>query len=401
MRSAYRRFLRFLVFILGMGICFNNIAVTGSGRNFTVGFLSFGTYFIVILPLLLRKPSIAFRHFSRSILLPLIFFMLLTIMNAIYQYAGTTVSTFDLTFFFCWVMFVVLLVHGMYDSKALTYLLCGFAVGVMLMGILFWVGIGYEIDDGGRLKMFGDNSNVIGILCDVGFIIFMNELLIRDFFNLGKWKWIFAFFLIPDLAMLLATGSRTAFIIFVFVFLISLLFLPTRNGWVKLLCLIVGITILVLGYLSFVNSESVMLIRILSLLQEGNTSHRTEIWNRLLPFVGKHPLFGVGQTGYLSIARQALSDLYNSKEHGFSPHNVFLEVTLYCGLVGLCIMSVFWIRIFITAFRSYFVFRDIEPMLLCVPIVACLLSAQLLNCKFAWMIFAVIISNYYNKASQR
>ena len=140
-------------------------------------------------------------------------------------------------------------------------------------------------------------------------------------------------------------------------------------------------------------SGGLMYERLMETVEDGSSSGRTDIWKALLPNLMKHPILGVGQTGYAAVANQELSAVAGSiYEYGYSPHNVLIEVFAYTGLVGLFVMLLFWGRIGVSAYNGYKQQNNLVPLLLLMPILLSIMTGQVLADKVAWLSYAYIIT---------
>jgi O-antigen ligase len=99
-----------------------------------------------------------------------------------------------------------------------------------------------------------------------------------------------------------------------------------------------------------------------------------------MPIIEKNYLFGIGETGYaLKIGEM-------------SPHNVFLEVLCYSGIIGLIIFTWFIIKVIRSAYLARKNVGLILPFLLLIPNLGLLLAGQLLYSKIGWVIFSYIFA---------
>ena len=105
-------------------------------------------------------------------------------------------------------------------------------------------------------------------------------------------------------------------------------------------------------------------------------------------------IFGVGETGYVEISKQALRKITMSGEvmYGYSPHNVLLELLLYTGIFGFMLYIVFWYKIYRCSVCSYRLNSNLLPLLCLIPIIGSIFSAQILTAKWAFIMYAYIIS---------
>ena len=133
--------------------------------------------------------------------------------------------------------------------------------------------------------------------------------------------------------------------------------------------------------------HEVFRMRLMYTLQEGDTSGREIIWRNILPLIRDNPLFGVGTVGYETYSIMVFGELK-------SPHNVFLEILSYTGILGLSIYIVFLYRIVAKSFKMYTKMNLVLPMLLLIPVFVSIASMQILNVKTGWIIFAYIAGSY-------
>ena len=79
----------------------------------------------------------------------------------------------------------------------------------------------------------------------------------------------------------------------------------------------------------------------------------------------------------------------------YSPHNVIMELLMYTGLIGLILWLIFWWNIGKESWVLFKKERLLMAGLMCIPMLACILSGQLLTAKWAYILYAYIMSEYY------
>jgi O-antigen ligase len=131
-----------------------------------------------------------------------------------------------------------------------------------------------------------------------------------------------------------------------------------------------------------------VLQRLTSTFEDGDTANRDIIWSALWYFFSDHIFLGVGKTGYLSI----IGDL--------SPHNAFLEIFIYTGLIGFVIFFIYLSRLFINVFVLYKKYNEIFSFLLCVAILGVILTGQIFDQKVVWFFLACLVQNRQTPISQ-
>jgi len=356
-----------------------NFEVLELFSNFSVAKFSAILYIMTILPQIRQ-----FFHIEnlKSLLLPiLLFFILLTINNLI-NINELYFEVFNQSIVLNLLIFIIMINHVRKDYMILENALLSFAFGTMLLTLFFLVGFGVDYV-GGRVRIFGENQNDLGLKISVGLII----ILIAVVQNRLKWGW-FRFLLllpVPFMLWLLAeTGSRVAVISFVVAFGIGVILIKTDEVWKKVMMFIAGAIIFIGIAVQMMNSE-MLAERFLSSYKGGDLSGRDQIWARIIPLIKDHPVFGVGNTGY---------DFYNMINFSVvkSPHNVILEILCYTGIVGLILYFAFLYQLFLRGYSGYLKNGWLLPLLLFCPVLGMILSGQILHDKLAWVIFGYIVS---------
>ena len=349
-----------------------------TGGNFSISKLVGYLYIITILP------QIGFFLSGKrlgSFLRPLwIFFIYLTIISFL-NINSFDVSYFNFSIFQNIILLIVLVNHAKKVPGIIQKGFIGFALGSATIALLFTAGIGIT-HDLGRIRIFGDNENAIGIRMCIS-IIFLSFLVIQNPLQLSKKRFLL-FFLIPSMFLLLiATGSRVAFISFSLCFLSGLVLIKPQRANSKILIFALGLMIAFL-LINYVLSSSILYDRLINSVQERDLSDRNIIWKSLIPLIKANPIFGVGTTGY---------SLYSYKIFGkvISPHDVLIEVLCYAGIIGLLIYLYFLYKILHVSWKKYRLNGNAIQVLLLIPVLGLILSGQLLTTKIGWVLFAFAI----------
>ena len=310
------------------------------------------------------------------------FFGLLTIMSLLHLNEVSKVF-FNITLFQNIFLFWFLVNHVRKDYLILEKGMIFFALGSITIAIMYILGFGVEYSLG-RLIMFGENQNMLGIKMCLGLIILLLSV-VQDKVQIGRIRYLFLIPIPLFVNLLFATGSRVAFIAFILSVLAGIVLLKTKNYSGKIVTIVIGIVIItILGIL--VMQTAVLRDRLLESAQEGNLSGRENIWRNLLLLIKENPVFGVGQTGY-----DYFTLITFGKER--SPHNVILEVICLTGFVGLLIYISFLYKVFLRGYQIYRKSGLLLPILLAIPVLGLLLSAQILLVKVGWIIFAYMVGS--------
>ena len=317
------------------------------------------------------------------------YFIILTLVSII-NINNISFSFIDFTVFQNIFLFWVLFNHERKDSLILEKGMLSFALGSVALALLFNAGIGIEYEDG-RVTIFGDNENIIGLRMSISLAI----LILNIAQNRLKLGWLRYLLILPIPIMvqfMIETGSRVALISFVLIIITGVVLFKTKNVFSKIIAYSVGAIISTILIIYIMQSET-LLHRILITTNEGEFAGRDLIWRRLLPLIESNPIIGVGKTGY---------DYFSQITFGgfMSPHNVILEVLCYSGIIGLMVYLYFLYRIFKRGYHKYMVNGLLLPLLLLIPVLGMLVSGQILGVKIGWIIFAYIVGGSVLRQNQ-
>ncbi len=347
----------------------------GTNGYFSISRLTGLAYFLVMIPSIIRfKTSDAMKPIIITIW---IFFGLLLVMNGIHT-DSLGEYFFDFTYFQNIVLFWILINHEQIDPKVLEKGLFAFALGSITLALLFYNGIGIEYS-AGRVSIFGDNQNIIGLrMCISITILFIT--IIRNNLQLNKARYLLLITIPVMLGLMVETGSRHAVLAFLMVFIAGLFLFKTQKQWWKIVAFFVGIITVLLIY-QYILQNEVLRTRLLQSIYEGNLSNRDVIWKSIIPIIKDNPILGIGQSGYAAYC-QIIWGVYTS------PHNVILEVLVFTGITGLMIYFYFLFLIFKRSWHIYQKDGLLLPLLLLLIAYSMIVISHILEVKIGWAIFA-------------
>ena len=358
--------------------------------------LSAGIYLLSMLKYLSKSGKVS-NCYGKHIFLPLVFILVLFVSNALHAVGNQKV--FPSTIFLNWILFFFILLHSIYNRSITKVALYGMAVGTVILAVLFYLGIGVEVNitrEGDRFSMFGSNENDLAIIQSIGLTIILNYFILKDSLHLKFLRYGFFFPMLLQITMIVATGSRSSFLTLVVVVALSLLTLQTKKKYTYYVLVFCGISVLIYAIQVFLTEDNAMVARLSNSITEGDTGGRVDIWKTYLKYVPENLLLGVGNTGMMDVALQSGVGTTEvmGKITAYSPHNVLVEVLLTSGLVGFIPMLLFWIVCLAKSIKAFTKYNLALPMLMFIPILVILMSGQLLNEKYAWLIYAYIIVSY-------
>ena len=361
------------------------------------------SFFTGLFYLILILPSIkVFSVINNNLkfFFPIVVFFIWLTLNSLININYFSSRFFDLAFFLNIIIFFAIVNHARKDRMVLEKALLAFAIGAIFTSVLIFLGIGIEQTDEGlrasRTTFFNSGPNEFGIKLVTGAVVII-AMFIQDNLGLGKMRYLLATFLPLIFFAILGTGSRTAILVIPLVPLTWLFFRVLASKY-KLLALSSGIIIVssvLIPVIFFALQNQVVLDRIAyTATGTGDFGElgRFFLWAGFFNLLGENLFFGNGLSGF---------DLITFKYFGYveSPHNVFLEIMLYTGLLGLSIYLFFLYRI---VYASYTLYRDegkLMPILLLPTVFAYSMALQPLTEKICWLVFAYIVGtvlyNFY------
>lgn len=350
------------------------------GGNFSLSRITGLLYFLSILPAYKYFFKISYLgSYVKNIWLFFGFLVIISIINI----NSFSTRFFDFSIFQNIVLFWILLNHERKEPGILIKGMFCFALGSIVLSILYLVGLGVE-NENGRVKLFGDNENIIGIRMSISSIILL-LIVILNSFNLKRFRFLLLAPIPLMLNLMADTGSRVSLLSFVLMFLTGILLIKTKKTWYKAIILAFG-TIIFLYIVQHILQSEILMLRIIKASSEGDLAGRDIIWQKLIPLIKANPVFGVGISGYEEFANNIFGET-------MSPHNVIIEILCYSGIIGLAIYLIFIIRVFMMAISMYKIKKTILPILLLIPITGLIFSGQILNVKIGWLLFAYIIGD--------
>ena len=366
--------MRLALYLFMFSINFEMFNLLGESGSFSIGRL---IGFLYILSMILVRYRFDFSGLSSLIYIIMAFFLVVTF-SGIINLNETSSKIIDASLFQNIVLFFLFLVHERKDPGVLEKSLYAFALGTACLSAFYLFGIGIEYV-GGRLSIFGDNENAVGLRGAIS-----SAFLIYFVFISGrKMSWKSAVniaFIGGLLLMMLETGSRVAFIAFVLmvvILLVTYLFVdPVKRVLPSLLY-----SVLVMFFLvPFLLSNNLILERLWA-VGEGDISGRNDIWISYIPAIWRSPLIGYGYSGFEHMSIGIFGEI-------MSPHNVIIEVLLYGGFVALVIFMIFNFKVILSALSMCSIEKKYLGAVLLIPYIGLLSAGQMLDKKIMWFVLA-------------
>jgi O-antigen ligase len=332
-------------------------------------------------------------------LVPLLLYILIEAISTAlqYRYSNSVFDIFNGRIIELVILMLLISRHIALDYRLAPIVSWVYVFGVFCLSILFVAGIGIDIDityRSGRLLIFGENPNMIGIKSVIALLIILSHT-----FRMKPTRNRYAFYLLMCLAissifsLLMATASRGALLsMFVGIFLFILFWKNAVKAKVFLILSLLAASYLV--YNVIIRDDEKFKSRVLAVIEEGEIG-RNDIWKASINIIDDNFLFGVGRMSALPVMQK-----YSGK--AMDPHNVFLYVFLTAGLAGFLFFFFFVFRI------GYYVYEDFRkngnPMYFVIFIILILNMSKaggFMNKTFLWFILAFLIGSVLNEEQSK
>lgn len=371
-----------LFFLYTSTIVFQNFDGLSLGGNSIPKILS-----LVLFLLLIYQFKVPNSSFLKIIVLPLLLFCAaITVVSFSFEYQDLEWTIKLTTIYQNIVFFWLTTAYLTLNPDTLKNLFLGFSVGVVTSSFLFLFNLGVS-EESGRLVIFGENSNTLGIYGTFTFLYIVNAFFDNDF-SKGYYRYLILTPLPILLNIIALSGSRISFIGFSAAMLLYFLLKGGKDFGNSLIIKLVGFVVVLL-LINYILSFDIMQERINSTVEDGNVSGRDRIWSSVIPYILEHPFLGIGITGYTSVTTMYFGSF-------FSPHNVFVEIFAYSGFVGLALYFFgFYFRILYFSFRIYLGWKYSLPLIYMIFIFLIFTTGQGLSDKLFWLIYSYIFAGYF------
>src|SRR5690606_9694210 len=213
------------------------------------------------------------------------------------RYADDFFDTFNFKVLQLIVLLILVVNHINNNPRMLNWIIYSYIANVVLLSILSLSGIGVELGaagEGGRLLLFGENPNMVGMKASFAVLIILHIILTQS----GFWnKAIFVGLLVLIFSMLIATASRGA-LLSVFIGLSILVLVQKITIVQKGFFLALGLLFSFAAFNYVLTQDENFAMRLYVLLEEGNTG-RNSLWEGAFQAIMDNPLIGVGRPGAL------------------------------------------------------------------------------------------------------
>lgn len=325
----------------------------------------------------------------------LLIFWLWLILLSMFNYIGTnTASVFNFTLFQNIIFYWLIASDLKKGNIQIKTLMLSFVISIVLMNILLTLGIGLgqEYEEGvTRLTFFENNPNTVGILAGLA-IVFTLYLILNPNKTYGKKGFLLVLALPVFVNLLLLSASRGALITTGFSVVIMLI-MNKSTPFKRILQ--VGLLVIATSYFMEKLAESELIFKRMTMfIEEGNIAGRGEIWENVWEISLKRPLIGFGTTGF----ENEMIKSYGARN---SPHNLFLEILVTTGLIGLGVFMYFLYFHFKNSIQTFRQGEVIKIVLLVFYVTTVVKAGGAMNNKLMWFLLAIILSATFIDTSKK
>ncbi|AYN68446.1 O-antigen ligase domain-containing protein [Euzebyella marina] len=387
--SIFEKLNNYCLFILVFSVTFENWDPFQLGGSISVTYMASVIYIISWLPRLKKS----FRIISvRQYLIPLILFTIIGVISTALNssYAESIEGAYNERVITLIILMTLMVSHFYEDSTLVDKALNAYVVSISLLYFLFLIGIGSDFK-GGRLLLFGENPNSIGVKVVIAFLICVSRLITEKF----DWKklLLYSVAIISCLNLIILSGSRGA-LVSVFISLALLVLFMRINILKKMIFFLIGISFSVLFMTMIMKSNPVFKERILRTIESGDTG-RSDLWQSSLLIIEDNLFFGVGLAG-------ALPEMLRYTGRLIDPHNVFLYVLMTTGVFGLLFYLIFILRLSKNLYQKFRQNGEVVYMVMLAVVVFNMgKTGGAISKIFFWFFFAVLIGSTFKNLGSR
>ncbi|WP_224483114.1 O-antigen ligase family protein [Robertkochia aurantiaca] len=276
-------------------------------------------------------------------MIPLILFTLWAVFTTtVNSYFADSISDiYDSRLLQLIILMALIAVHLYGGQVKAEYVLLTFVASVLLMYILYLAGTGVSFVNG-RILIFGENPNLIGVKAVIAFLIVLSFLL-NEPLN-WKLKTMGALLLLPFLNLVILSASRGA-LLSLFLGILLMVFTMDIGFWKKFLLGILGLFFSISFFNFILETNPYFKKRLLTTIETGDIG-RNDLWVAAVRIIYENLYLGVGLPG-----DKAMMFKYSGRF--IDPHNVFLWILMTTGIIGFLFFMIFLARVGFSIFQYF------------------------------------------------
>lgn len=328
------------LFMLVFSVTFENWDPLSLKGSISVTYMMTVLYILSWIPFL---KSILTIRFLNQFVVPLAFFIVVGIISTALNsfYASSLEDIIHKRMFQLIILMFLLASHLIKEPELIKKVLIIFILSIVMMYMLFMAGQGVSFENG-RILIFGENPNLIGLKSTLAFLIALGFIFYREHSLVVKG--LYAMTLLPFLNLTILSASRGA-LLSLFLGVLILVINLKMHLWKKLVLLAGGFMFSLGMFVYILETNPVFKYRILNTVERGDIG-RNDLWIAAVEAIKNNLFMGVGIPGDKSI-------MFKYGGRFMDPHNVFLWVLLTTGVIGFLFFMIFIFRIGMELFKNY------------------------------------------------
>lgn len=345
------------------------------------------TYLTSILYIGTWIPMIRFNYDSdilKKYVIPLLLFILVGFISTAFN--SIQLLEFKQAYNYRVLLLVVLMMlmagHISSDKTLIKSVLDIYVASILLVFVLVSFGIGDSYEKG-RLMLFGENPNLLGMKAVIAFLIIAARALNEKF---SVKRLMIALVLgIPMISLALLTASRGAFLS-IFLGFAVLIFFQRMPIFKKLFMTFVGSIFSVFFFLYVMENNQELQRRLMLSVEQGDIG-RNDLWLGAIELISNNLIIGVGFTGVLPA-------MYQYSGHFNDPHNIFFYVLISSGIIGFVFFMIFLWRIILNQYRTYRITgQTVYLLLFLIMMINMAKAGGAIGKILFWFLFSVLIAH--------
>lgn len=381
----FERLNKWSLILLVFSVTFENWDPFRLAGSISVTYMASGLYFLSWLPLLKKNFNL---EVLKPFLIPLVIYSVIGVFaTAIHNNYAEGIGDLYNQRVLQLILLMCLIIVQLYNDKSILNLVMNtYVASILAMYILFMMGVGTEMEKG-RLLLFGENPNLLGMKAVIAFFIVIGKLIGKP---ISVPKIIGTILLIiPLLSLVIFSASRGA-LASIFLGLGMLIFYLKISPLKKLFIAVLGVGFSIYFFNLIVESNPVFKKRIMHTLETGDTG-RNALWEAGLRIIEDNIFIGVGHPG-------VLPEMYKYSGRFIDPHNTFLYVFITTGLIGFIAYMVFILRIGKELYKDFRISNQIIYLVIFIVILFNMSKAGGGIGKILfWFFFALLIGSTFKE----
>lgn len=376
---------KYTLLLLVFSVTFENWDPFKLVGTISITYMTSGLYILTWLPLL--RKNFSFTPLKEYVF-PLLFFALAGIVSTALHsnYAETLEDLYNERVLQLIILMFLIAAHLANDPKLIILVLNTYVLSILTMYLLYNAGVGVDFEKG-RLQLFGENPNLLGMKAVIALLIVLAQL-INSKYSILRLV-ISVLVIVPLFSLIIFSASRGA-LASVFLGIGVMVFTMNISLGKKIILGVIGTIGSFLLFEMVMQANPLFKSRILRTIETGDTG-RNALWEAAIEIFQNNPIIGVGTPGLLP-------EMFRYSGRFIDPHNTFLYVLVTTGIIGFFFYCLFIWRLTKNLYRKYLTSREVVYIVIYLVVLFNMSKAGGGIGKILfWFFFAILIASTFNK----